>query len=223
MSDRRRVTTGAAAAASPPTTSSRTSPAAVHPAVEARTRTARPGRQMSANSVALPQRASLDFDDDAVQMLSDDESASSSLPPSPKIRLPARPTLVDSRGMVSAGSWVSEVGGDTSTAAGGANANATALVHVTRPRLGSDGMKKPVSPSTDKRRKKTARKACCNQWDDESQITRAVFNSIDNEGDNKVGWEEFYDYVKLCYEKYPSLVVRARVVSLRFLFVCLFS
>ncbi len=50
--------------------------------------------------------------------------------------------------------------------------------------------------------------ACRNKWDDESQIARAVFNSIDNEGDNKVGWEEFFNYVKQCYEKYPSLVVR---------------
>ena len=46
---------------------------------------------------------------------------------------------------------------------------------------------------------------CCARSDDE-KVARRIFDALDVEGDNKVQWEEFFDFVRDSYEHYSSFV-----------------
>ena len=54
-------------------------------------------------------------------------------------------------------------------------------------------------------RRRCKKLVCCDRGNDE-KVSRKIFNVMDAEGTNKIGWEEFYDFVKGSYERYASLV-----------------
>ena len=75
---------------------------------------------------------------------------------------------------------------------------------------GGEGTEAQSETSAPRTRPKACRNRChdiiCCGRSKDRDIARAIFNVIDVQGDNKVGWDEFLHFVKHSYERFPTLV-----------------